>query len=309
MLTAQQQAIRAKGIGASETPALLGLDRYRNALDIYCKKLGLVDDAPSYHIERGNYLEPALRKWASARLDLNFVGCAPMVHPTNKIVLATPDGLACDGPQPVACLEIKSPGPRTWYEWGEGEQDAPDRYVVQLAQQMLVTGAPRGYIAALLDGDLHTYAFERDAELEQVIVDTIERFWRDHIETQTPPPVDGSPSADEYLKRRFPANRGPVLVADSATEELIASLRAARTERDTAEQRVSLIEQQLKLFVGDADGVTSPAGRISWRCNKPSQKTDWEAIAKELSAPPEIVSKHTHERPGPRVFRVTFPKI
>src|SRR4051812_2294200 len=61
-MTATAQAFTAEErrqyIGASEVAAIMGLDRYKTALDIYNEKLGLVIGFEgNKHTERGNKLE------------------------------------------------------------------------------------------------------------------------------------------------------------------------------------------------------------------------------------------------------------
>lgn len=304
-LTLEQQAIRARGIGASESPALLGLDPYKTRLDIYLKKLGLVEDVGSHHTERGEYLEPGLRQWASKRLGLEFVKCDPMAHPEHPLVLATPDGAARDGTRTKAVLELKAPGPRMEHEWGTGDE-APDRYVVQLVQQMFVFGAPVGFLAALIDGDLRIYRFERDRELEELIREQIESFWHDHIETGAAPSPDGSPSHSAWLKQRFPKSTGEIVLATPDDVQVMAELRSVREQASALEQRQSMLEQMLKERIGDAAGVQFPGlGKVTWTNNKSSMVLDHKAMA---AAHPDIAEKFMHERPGPRVFRVNFTK-
>ena len=302
MLTAKQQKIRSKGIGASEVAALMGLDPYRTKLDIYLRKMGLADDVKSFHTDRGNFLEPALRAWASAKVGVQFQGnCPTLTCKDHPQVLATPDGIALDG-DTKHVLELKAPGPRTAWEWGDGEE-APDRYVVQLAQQQLVTEAPDGYLAALVDGDLRTYHYARDPDLEGEIVTAVEKFWRDHIAKKSPPPVDGSASASEYLKRVFPRSRGDLITADGSTETLLLACKQARIEAKAAEQKAVLLEQQIKSLIGERDGITSPWGKVLWRNNEDGERTDWQGVALALGATPEVIKEHTKTTPGPRVFR------
>jgi putative phage-type endonuclease len=308
-LTAAQQQIRAKGIGASETPAILGLDRYRSPIDIYLKKLGLVEDTETFHTERGVYLEDGLRRWASKRTGLNFERSESLVHPEHQRILATPDGVAMDGNRVVAVLELKSPGFRMRDEWGDGDEDAPDNYVVQLEQQMMVTGAPVGFLGAFVDDDLHLYRFERDRDLDSVIAERINYFWREYIEKQTPPPADGTESHKEWLGRRFPRSSGKMLEPTAADAELLQALKRAQEASKAAEAEVELLKQQLKERIGDAQGIDVPGlGKATWKNNQDTRWVDWQAIATFLGANKEHEIKFTKTKAGPRVFRTHFPK-
>jgi putative phage-type endonuclease len=308
-LTEKQQEMRAKGIGASETPAILGLDRYRSAVDVYMKKLGLVEDVATHHTARGNYLEPALREWASDKIGVRFEKCDPMIHPEHPRMLATPDGVYREGGRIRVTLELKAPGPRMVHEWEEGDDGAPDRVVVQSAQQQCVTGADVGYIAAFLGDDLRVYRVERDRELEVVLAERINEFWTNHIEAQVPPPVDGSESARAWLTRRFPRSTAKMMPPTEKAAELIAELRAARDAAKAAETHQEIVEQRLKEMIGDAAGIDIPnLGKVTWKNNTDTMWTDWPSIARHLGCTKEHEIKFTKSKPGPRVFRTHFPK-
>lgn len=306
MLTEKQQEIRAKGIGASEAPAIMGLDPFKSPLDVYLKKLGLVEDKQTFHTKRGQYLEPALIEWASDELGIEFLGgCQTMVHAKHAHMIATPDAIARDH---SAIAEIKAPGPRMAHLWGDDEEGAPDNYVVQLCDQMAVVDVPQGYLVALVDGELRTYHYERDLELEGVIADNIEKFWRDHIEKQVPPPVDGSKSADNWLRKRFPRSLGEMVTADSATESLLYDLKLARSALAEAETKAEVLTQRVKELIGERDGVMCPLGKVTWRSNKDVTRTDWEALAMSLAPSDEKIALYTTTKPGSRVFRVSLGK-
>lgn len=310
-LTDAQKATRRTGIGASEIGALLGMDPYKSAIDIYLRILGLADEqAESHHIKRGVYLEPALREWASNETRMQFDPPSPRTlrHPRHQRVLASPDGVAIDSNGRLVCLELKAPGPHTLHEWGEGD-DAPDRYVMQLHQQMCVWNAASGILAGLVGGELRIYRYERDTEIDAAIISTINDWWVRHIDGGEMPEPDGSRSYGEYLSGKWSKTRGEIIRADGATEDLLAEYRAARAMRESAEAQEELCKQRLQSVIGDADGIESPVvGKVYWRRSKDRVSTDWKAVAQELSAPTAIVEKHTTTKPGPRVFRPYFAK-
>ena len=256
MLTQEQQKIRSNGIGASESAALVGADPYRGPIDIYARKLGLTENVETFHTKRGTYLEPALRQWASDEIGVKFRPCESLVLSDHPHVLATPDGIDESG---KVVLELKSPGPRTRDEWGDDEEGTPDRYVIQVAQQLLVTNADHGFLAALLDGELRVYRIERDRDLEGVLIESIERFWTNHVEKQIPPDVDGSDSWGSFIKSRFPRSCRPDLaVADQRTEEIIEQYRRAREQATISEEAEKLLRHKLQFIIGDGAGLQGP---------------------------------------------------
>lgn len=311
MLTQEQLQLRSRGIGASETAALMGLDKYRGPSAIWARKMGITQDAESYHVKRGNFLEPALRSWASDSIGIDFVPCAStLTSPTHPLVLATPDGIHASVRLPGdvvgvdSTLELKAPGRRTEHEWGD--TDAPDRYVVQVVQQMLVTDACQGFLAALVDGDLRVYPVARDAELEGVIIETIERFWRDHIVTGVPPPEDGSEASREILLKRFPRILRPELVtASNGDEELIAQLVDEREAVKRHEAQVDLLTQRVQAKIGDAKGIQWPGGKAQWVEVKGRETIDTKALRE---AQPEVAKQFTRVGAPSRQFRLTLNK-
>lgn len=304
MLTVEQRAMRSGGIGASESPAVMGVDPYRSPMDIYLKKLGLVEDVETHHTERGTFLEPGLRAWASKRLGLPFVEASSLVHPEFPHVMATPDGVARDGSRVVSVLELKSPGPRTWHEWGDGDDEVPDRYVVQCAQQMAVTGAEVAHLVALVDGDIRCYRIGRDRDLECYLLAKVESFWRDHVATQTPPPVDGSGAADAWLSQRFPRDTTPVRIASDAEAELLSRFAELRQASKEIQAELDLIGQRVKAAIGDAGGVEAAhVGKATWKSVKGRTAVNWQAVARHLGATRQHEAKFTETGPGHRALR------
>lgn len=305
MLTAEQQQIRSAGVGASESPAILGLDPYNSAHAVWERKLGLAEERPdTFHTERGDFLEPGLRAWASKRLGVEFKPCKTMAHPEHPLVLATPDGVWREGRRIVEGLELKAPGPRTWHEWGDGDDDVPLRYVVQAEQGMLVTGARRWRVGALIDGDLRLYTIHRDPELDAFLVQSIDEFWKRYVETKTPPPVDGSKAAHEWLARRFPNASKEWLTPTQSIAEDVAKLSDAERALEQAEKHRELIVQRIKEFLGEAHGVEVPGvGKATWGSVKGRTSVDWEALAKHLGATEQHEAQFLRQGKGHRSFR------
>jgi putative phage-type endonuclease len=306
MLSEAQLQIRSKGVGGSESPALLGLDPYRNAQDVWERKLGLAPSRPdTHHTERGNFLEAGFREWASKRLGARFEPAETFVHPEHPHVLATPDGIwRDDHGRIVEVMEIKSPGPRTLHEWGDGDDEAPLRYVVQVAQEMLVTGARRGRIVAYMDGDIRIYTIHRDTDLERVLVENINDFWARYVETKTPPPVDGTKAASEWLARRFPNATKEWKPATPSISEVVAKLAEVDRYYTQIETTRELLVQQVKEFLGEAHGVEVPGvGKATWGAVKGRTTVDWEAMAKHLGATEQHEAQFLKTGKGHRSFR------
>lgn len=304
MLTDGQVLFRTRGIGASEVAILFDADPYRSKYDLFLKKLGLVEDEETIHTRRGRFLEDGIREWTSSELGIQFIRVletrALDGHPH---VLATPDGESSDG----ILLEIKAPA-RVKEEWRS--ENPPRRYWLQVQQQLLVWGAQRAYLSALLDGELKIYPIEFDPEIAKEIVDRIERFWTDFIETRTPPPLDGSPSANLFLEKKFPKPTSQEFREASEEERvLVEELRELDIELERLEKKRERIAQEIKLAIGESCGLAAVGlGRISWSSAKMPDRVDWDRLIKDLRIAEETIAQYRTAGKTVRRFRATWEK-
>lgn len=300
-LTDKQQEVRAKGIGASEVAALVGLDPYRGPIDIWRKKVEGERSEQTLHTQRGRFLERAILDWYESETGRALRPGVTGAHPEHPLVLATPDAMA-----PDRVVEAKAPSWRTAHEWEDGA--VPERYVTQVTQQCIVAGTQRGDVVAYVDERLSIVTIELDTELAASLIDAIETFWRKHVVTGVPPPADASESYAEWIKQRFERTRGEIVEATPDAEEWARKLLAAKQRRESAEEAEREARNHLQEMIGDAAGMRGAFGKVSWKHNKAATKVNWEALATEVGYGPEQLARHMTEKPGPRVFRLTAAK-
>lgn len=300
-LTEAQHETRAKGIGASEVAALVGLDPYRSPIDVWRKKVEGERSPDTIHTQRGRFLERAILDWYSAETGRKLTPGRTMAHAEHPLVLATPDALA-----PDRVVEAKAPSWRTAREWDDGA--VPERYVTQVTQQCFVARGNLADVVAYVDERLSIVTIEYDAELAASLVDAIEAFWRKYVMTRTPPPPDGSESYAEWIKERFAKTRPEVVAASAEAERWARQLIAARASLKALEDQEREARTHLQAIIGDASGMHGSFGKASWKFNKGRAVTDWEAAAIEAGIPEDLIAKHTQIKPGPRVFRLTPAK-
>jgi putative phage-type endonuclease len=311
------QKVRARGIGGSEIAAVAGVNPWSSPLDVWLRKTGRATEQPTtQHMARGTHLGPALAAWYE-----ELTGHAvthrgaherTRVCAEHPLVVATPDGIVhrtTRDSAPEAVLECKSPHWRSANDWGEpGTDQIPECYLPQVTWEMAATGLRRADVAALLDGELLIYTVPYDGALFDALLGVAESFWRDYVEADVAPPVDGSKSAREWLLREHPRAVRDVIKGTEEHAAMVRELgRVTITLRDM-EAHKECVRQQLMEAIGDHEGLTCAAGKVSWRNNKSTMKTDWQALAMELSPPESLIQKYTTEQPGPRVFRLTLAK-
>lgn len=299
-------AARCQGIGGTDVAAIVGVNPYRTAIDVYCDKLGLSEPREETRAMRlGKRLEPVLIAEYSLETGLEALPWQALLrHPTVPWMLGTPDARLVTLPRG---LELKTAGGRQAHRWGEpGSDDVPDEYLCQVAWYMAVADMPEWDVAVLIGGqDFRVYHVERDAELEAALIERATDFWHRHIVAQVPPPLDGSPSSRRYIEARFRRNVAPLLQATIDQQDILDELVQARCRRLEAEAVEAELETRVKALIGEAEGIQWPLGRVTWRASKDSTRTDWAAVAAALNPPGDLVAEHTTTRPGSRRFLVT----
>lgn len=305
MLSAEQQKLRADGIGGSEIAAVAGLSPWMRPIDVWQRKVEPPADVDTAHTRRGTFLEEGLRRWYAAETGYRVEPGATLRHPTIARVIATPDGLCYEQGKgrPRHVLELKSPGARTEGHWGEhGTDQIPDYYVPQVTWEMAAAEVEQADVAALIDGELRIYSLPFDAELFGQLVEVADKFWRDHVEKRTPPPVEGTPSYTDFLKRRFPRSVGVTLSADEHINALARELREIEAQEERAEQ----IRNEIRAYMQDADALDGDGFRVTYRTSKDRESVAWKALAEELKPSAEVLARFTSSKPGPRSFRLTW---
>lgn len=303
---------RASGIGASEVAPVLGI--VPGAIDVYARKVGEAPDQESSDLmEFGHRIEDVIGDAYVARHQgVRIYKPGTLRHPRHDWALATPDRV-------VAPPGVGRPAREAWLdlleiktvffsgaEYGEaGTGQIPEKHLVQVAWQMAVADMPSATLVALVNGSYREYPVKRDPELEGLLLQAVEKFWVDHVLARVPPPIDGSDAYEAYLRRRHPADVAPPLLRTPEAEEVVARLKEAREAKVQAEKLEAEAKQQLLAIIGDAAGIQ---GLCTYKANRPSDRTDWEAVARELNAPLEVVARHTTTKPGARVLRLTTSK-
>lgn len=312
MLTPEQKRMRLSGVGGSEVAALLGVHPFLTPIDVYANKCeGREQDLEgNHHIERGNFFERPTADWWAFRRHAKLREVGTIKDEKHPLVICTPDFLGAPDGESELDLSIKSPGPFA-QDWGEqGTDEIPPYALIQVQYEMIplgrLHGITRAEVAAVVRGDLSIYHVPADMELQAMLLEAVERFWRDHVLPKKPPEPDGTEQYASWLQSRFPTSRGPTLDATPEIDATAAALAKIRADIAELEKRERAARNALCAFIGDADGVRGADWRISYKNVKGKVATDWEAVARELCAPDALIQKHTTIKPGYRRFVPTF---
>lgn len=299
--------VRKSGIGGSDAAAAVGLNPYMSALELWLVKTGRdanlpkpdADDttAPVYW---GTLLEPIVaasytKQTGNRVRRVNAV----LQHPTIPFMLANLDRevIGVTGVQILECKTAGEFGARLW-------RDGPPEYVqVQVQHQLAVTGKSAADVAVLLCGQkLEVHRIERDDELIARLIPLEAAFWR-YVETDTPPPADGSESADRALRCLYPGTGGTIdFTDDRKLSSLFADLVAIRADIEQRETQEAVLRQTLIQAMGEADRAIFETGSVSFKRSRDSASVDLRRL---LADRPEVASQYARTKPGSRRFLIS----
>jgi putative phage-type endonuclease len=316
-LTEKQLAMRAAGVGASEVPAVVGL--VPGAIAVWERKVGLApEQEQTSFMEFGHRIEEVIGDAYQARHpETRIYTPGTLRHAKHEWALATPDRV-------VAPPGLGRPAREVWQQLLEiktvffasreyGEEEIPEKHLVQVQWQLEVADMTEATLVALVNGDYREYPVVRDREVGGLLLELVGKWWRDHVVAGAPPPPDGSPAYESYLRRRHPSELAPLLPATPEAEALVRRLKELKEAVKGAEAAEAIAKQELEQLLGDAAGIE---GLCTWKANRPSLKTDWEAVARNVAAATGIqpaqfaatVESQTITKAGARVLRLQTPK-
>lgn len=298
----QWLAVRNQGIGSSEAAAAIGLSPYVSPLELWQRKTAR-EPAPDLQgneaVFWGSALEPLIAQVYQERTGRRVRRVnAVLQHPEHRFMLASLDRtVEGDG-----ILEVKTAGWRSASAWEDG---IPEVYQCQVLHQLAVTGRAWADVAVLIAGqEFRVYRIHRgedgcEARIAQLIAREQE-FWQ-YVQSDTPPPVDGSPSSARALAAMYPGG-GDYGVDLSDCDELnhaFAMLLQCKGQRQALQQQEELYRQKLQAAMGQASSAVLAAGRISWKRSKDSRSIDCKRLALEH---PQLAAQYESTTPGVRRF-------
>ncbi|MDG9853644.1 YqaJ viral recombinase family protein [Pseudomonas nitroreducens] len=302
-------SVRKHGIGSSDAAAAVGLNPYQSQLELWLEKTGRDallpksdphdEDSPTYW---GNILEPIVATHYTQRTGsrvrrINAVLQHP--DPTLSWMLANIDREVI-GASDVQILECKTAGINGARLWKEG---VPVYVQLQVMHQLAVTGKRAADVAVLLGGQhLEIHRIERDDELIARLIELERDFWS-YVQRDTPPPADGSDSAEQALRCLYPQDSGSTLdfTQNPHLSGAFDELQSLRANLEAQGKREAELKQQLQQAMGDASRAQFANGSVSWRKAKDSVVLDVPRLLKEK---PYLLARYPCTKTGSRRFLI-----
>lgn len=312
-LTRQQWLAERKNyLGATDTASILGKG-FNTPFGVWLEKTGQPvpepDEMARRRMDVGLYLEPLIADVFLRETGKGLVEAPSMRHPEYPFIGANIDRFTDDH---AAVVEIKTHGLSTVSEFGpEGSDQVPDRYHIQCTKQLGIARL-NGYpvhTAFLYAYDLAThktrlFVIPFDEAFFDLLISRDVEFWKKHVEANVAPEVESKDS--DRLRLLYPEDDGEFVIADDEEDDLVARIMEIAPKRREICEQFDTYKARLIERIGAHAGITSIYGKVSYKASKPSEPTDWEAVARELSPiiDPLIIARHTTTKPGSRRFNL-----
>lgn len=300
--------VRKRGIGGSDAAAAVGLNPYKSQIELWLEKTGRDADLPKPDpnntrepVYWGTLLEPIVAAAYTQQTGHRVRRVnAVLQHATHPFMLANLDREVIGVPG-VQILECKTAGEFGARHWQDG---VPEYVQLQVMHQLAVTGKQAADIAVLLCGQaLEVHRIERDDVLIAQLIELEGQFWH-HVETDTPPPGDGSESADRALRCLYPRDTGATVdfSEDRQLSGTFADLVAVRGQIESLEQAAAKLKQGIQQAMGDASRALFETGEVTFKRSKDSSGTDLDRL---LADHPHLAQQYTISKAGSRRFRIS----
>lgn len=197
---------RRKGLGASDSGVILGVNPWKTNIDLWAEKTGLkepedISDKPQ--VKYGHDAEPHIRSlFALDHPELKVTYESPykiIRSDTFPFIFCTPDGEITTSDGRKGGLEIKTTEIMNARQWAEWKDRIPDTYYCQVIHQMIAAQWEFVYLVAQIkwttkEGekrkDTREYVINRDECIDDIwyVQDQLIKFWK-CVETKTEPPL------------------------------------------------------------------------------------------------------------------------
>ena len=295
---------RKKGIGSSEAGTIMGVNKFDTPYGLWRRKTGI--DGPidqNEAMELGHHMEPSVVTMFSARTGAevckNSEGDWIAVDKKHDYLRVSPDRLYYEAGEKhikknLRILECKTTSVAV------DTDDFPVYWYCQLQYQMGVMGVKKGAVAWISSYPRLNFGykeFDFNPDFYKALTEAIEQFWLINVCGGIAP--DDINSEDTLLKNPQ-ANTGEVMQADAEIIAVYNSLKQVTSEIKALEKTQTILEDEIKMAMGQAETLVSPTGALMamWKNTKATQKFNAKAF---LEADPSGYAKYLEmTQPGRR---------
>lgn len=270
-------AERKTHIGGSDVAAIMGLARWKTAMDVWAEKVGFTEPSTEMQMRQfiGLRLEGLIAEMAGAKLGRTF-----RRMPSRP----TPDGHRTtlvrhrQFPHLAGHIDFVGLEAKTSYSaegWGDdGTEITSDKltwdavpidYLLQVQHYLFVTGWPVITLAVLIGhDDFRTFDVRPISALIEPMEKEADRFWRENVVDGQTPDLDHSEGTKAYLRAKFPRATGTLRAATPEDTLVIEQYRQAGQAVKAAGTEQERIKNLLKNRIGNDLGIAGPGVTATW---------------------------------------------
>lgn len=269
---------RRKGIGGSDIGAIMGVNPYKSALEVWYDKVkgNKEEEKENIPAEVGlaleEYLATKFRQWFAKNnngVDI-AVERVPYIlqHPDDSFKRANLDGQFYDPTTlDYSIVEFKTTNEFGRKQWDEDE--LPDSYYLQVQWYMAITGYRKAYVAYLIGNrSFNVKEIPFNEEVVRNLMITAEDFWNNYVLKQIPPAPDGSVSAGKILDELYnKEEEGKITEFPPFGDEVewLEKYNELNTIKKETEKEMEVIKQKIKAEMGDAEIAIAGRHKITWK--------------------------------------------
>jgi len=276
-------ADRQLGIGGSDVGAILGVNPYKTAHQVWLEKMGeALPEPETPDMTRGREMEPYIARWYERQTGRS-VALAPRqyIHPNHPELRVHVDAMAVDPQAGVGPLEFKAPGLRNFAAWKIS--GLPVYHYVQIQHAIgilpphLAQYGGACFFSAELWNGVH-FDVPPDPEMIGTIQEKMLRFWTDHVLARIPPEMEVEPM--EVTVPQLAGSEISLMVTrdDPEWASAVSSFMEARAILEEATAYKTLTEDRIKALVGEDQIVQGGGARVYYKYAKASSSVDWDRL-------------------------------
>lgn len=256
---------RTKGIGGSDVSVIAGINKFRSVFQLWLEKTGqwIPKEAENDFTHFGNVLEPVVKREFMRRTGLKIRAKKMLLQSEEyPFMLADLDGVIYENGE-MCIFEAKTASAYKEDIWKQG---VPDEYLLQIQHYMVVTGAKKAYIAALVGGNSFYYhEVMRDEELIRMIIKMEKRFWEEHVLKRKEPVPDGSEATSDFLSQTYKNSNGNMVELPEETLPLFCQYDEITEKLNHLNEKKEAISNQLKNYLKENEGGFIGNRKVTWK--------------------------------------------
>lgn len=309
-------APRKKALGGMDIAAILGKNPFKSRWQVWAEKTRRLPREPQTEIMRwGAIHEPIILDEYERQEEVKLIRLRNVLHPAHlpEHMVASIDAMRPDKPRMV---EAKAPSHWQLKKYGEPGTDAiPEVYLIQNIWNVGALKLEGADCPTLFGGnDFRIYKVEQSERLFGMLYEAGDRFWREHIQADEPPPMGAGEGEKRFLRELRHVGR-ELRPATAEERAYVETLAKGRDQLERWKEHVEALTNEVKRRIGEEDGLEGEDFRITWHQAAGAKKVDWETVARriigELNVDPEyvkeVVAWGTRTEAGSRRFLVKGP--